>query len=139
MGKYVRLRHNTRSMKSRVGAFEQAGNKRVELQERLNYLRNRQRRLNKSESPRRQGGSQQRLYQQKFLLAETRQQPDVPPLGLLVFRTQFTWLGIPSQESRWKKSKSARIFVRAILSFSIKVESCEDERSTVAQLREPFN
>jgi len=35
MGKYVRLRHDSRTMKmrSRVGALEQAGNKRVELQE----------------------------------------------------------------------------------------------------------
>ena len=85
MGKYVRLRHDSRTMKSCVGAHEQAGNKRVELQERLITCANVSRRLKNQNPHADKVAASSAYYQQKFLLAETRQQPEVPPFGLLFF------------------------------------------------------
>jgi hypothetical protein len=54
------------------------------------------------------------LYQQKFLLAETRQQPGVPPSGLLVFSGHVKSLSRPSNQKKKKQvviNRQVRVFL----------------------------
>jgi hypothetical protein len=77
--------------KSRRG-FQNKGNKRVELQERLITCANLQRRLKNQNPHADKVAASSVLYQQKFLLAETKQQLEVPPFGLLFFELAHAFI-----------------------------------------------